>query len=59
MKKLFGIIFWVGVIGGLVYVYKKNPHMKEYCEIIKKRMVELFEHIQSCHHQKVEEETEE
>ena len=57
MKKFFGIMFWISVIGGSVYFYKKNPHLREYCKLIVERISELISQHQCCSHkEKVEEE---
>ncbi len=59
MKKVLAWTFWLSVIGSFLYFYKTKPQVKEYCSIFRKRMVELFEHMNSgcCHHHK-ESETE-
>ena len=57
MKKFFGIMFWVSIIGGAVYFYKKNPHLREYCKLITERISELISQHHCCSHkEKVEEE---
>ncbi|MCD4819139.1 MAG: hypothetical protein K8S23_10655 [Candidatus Cloacimonetes bacterium] len=57
MKKFFGFVFWVGLIGGGFYFYKKNPHLREYCKLITDRISEIIsQHHCSSPQEKVEEE---
>jgi len=58
MKKFFGFLFWISVIGGAFYFYKKNPHINEYFKLISERIQELFEHHHCCSPPKIDKEEE-
>ncbi len=48
MKKFLTWTFWLALLGSFVYFYMTNAQMKEYCTIIKKRIMDLLNQMSCC-----------
>jgi len=44
MKKFFGWLLFLSIIGLVIFIIKKCPHCKEHFSLCKERFHELFKH---------------